>query len=112
MKRSYCQTESGSSDTNQNAQENSTIPNTSSSKDKQISAPNDPSNDFRLLNEDVAREIASHSSVNQIVNLMSVSKTTYHLFRPNLQSSFTFSTEGPDLCCSRKPRRISPYRKT
>ncbi len=84
MKRNYCQTESGSNGTNQNAQENSAIPDTSSSEDKQISAPNDPSNDFRVLNEDVVREIASHSSVNHIVNLMSVSKTTYHLFRPSL----------------------------
>ncbi len=84
MKRNYCQTESGSNGTNQNAQENSAIPDTSSSEDKQISAPNDPSNDFRVLNKDVVREIASHSSVNHIVNLMSVSKTTYHLFRPSL----------------------------
>ncbi len=41
-------------------------------------------NVFETLNEDVARGIASHSSVNHIVNLMSVCKTTYNLFKPNL----------------------------
>ena len=41
-------------------------------------------NVFETLNEDVARVIASHSSVNHIVNLMSVCKTTYHFFKPNL----------------------------
>ncbi len=42
MKRNYCQTEGVSSGTNQNAQGNSVIPDTSSSKDKPISTPNDP----------------------------------------------------------------------
>ncbi len=41
-------------------------------------------NVFGTLNEDVARVIASHSSVNHILSLMSVCKTTYHLFKPNL----------------------------
>ncbi len=41
-------------------------------------------NVFGTLNEDVVRVIASHSSVNHILNLMSVCKTTYKLFKPNL----------------------------
>ena len=41
-------------------------------------------NVFGTLNEDVVRVITSHSSVNNILNLMSVCKTTYKLFKPNL----------------------------
>ncbi len=41
-------------------------------------------NVFGTLNEDIVRVIASHSSVNHILSLMSVCKTTYHLFKPNL----------------------------
>ncbi len=41
-------------------------------------------NVFGTLNEDVARVIASHSSVSHLLNLMSVCKTTYNLFKPNL----------------------------
>ena len=49
-------------------------------KDDQSLTPNV----FGTLNEDVARVIASHSSVNHILSLMSVCKTTYNLFKPNL----------------------------
>ncbi len=49
-------------------------------KDDQSLTPNV----FGALNEDVAGVIASHSSVNTVLNLMYVSKTTYHLFKPSL----------------------------
>ncbi len=52
----------------------------SRNKDDQSLIPNV----FGTLNEDVVRVIASHSSVNHILNLMFVCKTTNNLFKPSL----------------------------
>ncbi len=55
-------------------------------KEERALTPNDPDNIFGSLYEDVAGVVARSLSVNHILNLMPVSKTTYHLFRPSLSS--------------------------
>ncbi len=50
----------------------------------QFLTPNDSSNAFGGLNEDVASVIASHSSVNELLNVMYASTTTHNLFKSSL----------------------------
>ncbi len=56
----------------------------SKSKTEQPLTPNDSNNLFETLSPDVAGTIISHSSVSDILNLMSSSITTHNLFKPGL----------------------------
>ncbi len=56
----------------------------SGSKKKQSFIPKDSNNNFGLLPKEIAGELANYLSIQKLINLMKASRTTYNLFKPNL----------------------------
>lgn len=54
------------------------------SKGEKSLIPNDSNNIFRLLPKDIVGKMAYHLSVQDLINSMKASKTTYSLFKPDL----------------------------